>query len=131
MKNRMAREGESDAWWVARRNGQMLNPQMWSLNLFRVFLAGLWRKQKKVLKQAAKEELSEWGEQMQLQKTWYWEGKLAVPTTQCCNGGTTKSSISQNLKRARETTNRTSKKRMRDGQRKRRRWLLKCVSALV
>ncbi len=54
-----------------------------------------------------------------------------VSTTQCCNGGTTKSSISQKHKRARETTNRTSKKRMRDGQRKRHRWLLKCVRALV
>ncbi len=86
---------------------------------------------RKVLKQEAKEELSEWGEQMHLQQKWFWEGMLAVPTTQCCNGGTTKSSISQKHKRARETTIRTSKKRMRDGQRKRHRWLLKCVSALV
>lgn len=46
-KNRMAREGESEAWWVARRSGQMLNPQMWSLYLFKAFLAGLWRKQER------------------------------------------------------------------------------------
>ncbi len=35
---------------------------------------------RKVLKQEAKEELSEWGEQMHLQQKGYWEGMLAVPS---------------------------------------------------
>jgi len=137
----VAREGESDAWWVAKRNGQMLNPHMWSLNLFKALLANLGRKQKERFwtRQSKRSVLN--------------GGADAVPTLEVIlrgkviRGSTVSApeqknhrvfnlylrSTAQDRERDYRTKYRASKNRMRDGQRKRKRhrWLLKCVIALV